>query len=310
MAFTYIGESVHASIPKTGKVMRELAAAGAGAYENESESLSYIISLIKDQAERGASYIEVNVDEFCGADASEAIELMKVYVGLVAKHSGGVPVCVDSSNDDILRAGLEEWYKQGSDMPVPMLNSVKVHTADLVLPWRKDYAFKVIGMLSPEVPMGVTLWQDIYAMAQEIYEKAIANDFSADDIYYDTMVFPLAIDMPMMPGDTGYTYNTMQALKAIMTDEKMKGVHTSIGLSNCVQNLPGRKLGVCRAYMEVAKKYGLDGAIVNIFHDYGNGAAAAGELVELVEVFAALDGSAENTDKAMMAMADFCQQCR
>ncbi len=310
MSFTYIGESVHASIPRTGTAMRKLATAGSGAYENESESLAYIISLISDQATRGAGYIEVNVDEFCGADPAQAIALMREYVKLVAIHGQGVPVCVDSSNDDILRAGLEQWYAQSDDMPAPMLNSVKVHTASEVLPWRKDYPFKVIGMLSPEVPMGVTRWQDIHAMAVEIFDMAIENGFVADDIYYDTMVFPLAIDMPMMPGDTGYTYNTMQAIQAIMTDQKLKGVHTSIGLSNCVQNLPGRKLGVCRAYLEVARKYGLDGAIVNIFHDYGNGQPADPELVELVEIFAALDGSDQNTDRAMMTMAEFCQKCR
>ena len=283
--------------------------AGEGAFENGSESLNYIISLIADQADKGSAFIEVNVDEFVGNDIELARSQMCQYVKLVAAHGKGVPVCVDSSNDDLLRAGLEQWYALDAKLPAPMLNSVKTHTCDLVLPWRSEFDFKIIGMLSPEVPMGVTLWQDIYAMAQEIFDKAIANGFSADDIYYDTMVFPLAIDMPMMPGDTGYTFNTMQAIKAIMTDEKMKGVHTSIGLSNCVQNLPGRKLGVCRAYLEVARKYGLDGAIINVFHEYDSKPADS-SLIELVEIFAALDGSAENTDKAMMTMAEFCQQCR
>ncbi len=310
MSFTYIGESVHATIPKTQKAMKELLTGGEIAYTEPSEALDYIISLIKDQAANGAAYIEVNIDEFFDQDQSIAIGLMKKYVGLVAEHSGGVPVCVDSSHDDILRAGLEEWYNHPNVKDVvPMLNSVKTHTADQVLPWRKDFAFKVIGMLSPENPSGVTPWQEIYDMAVEIYDKAIANGFAADDIYYDTMVFPLAIDMPMMPGDTGYTFNTMQAIKAIMTDEKMKGVHTSIGLSNSVQNLPGRKIGVCRAYMHIARQYGLDGAIVNMFHNYDGGELDQ-ELVELVEVFAGLDGSSENTDKAMMVMADFCQKCR
>ena len=310
MNFTYIGESVHASIPKTQKAMKQLIEGGDAAYTEPSESLDYIIGLIKDQVANGAAYIEVNIDEFFDQDQSIAVGLMKKYVRMVADHSDGVPVCVDSSHDDILRAGLEEWYNHlGDNAPVPMLNSVKTHTADAVLPWRKDYKFKVIGMLSPETPAGVTPWQEIYDMAVIIFDKAIANGFAADDIYYDTMVFPLAIDMPMMPGDTGYTFNTMQAIKAIMNDEKMKGVHTSIGLSNSVQNLPGRKIGMCRAYMHVARQYGLDGAIVNVFHDYDN-AEIDKELVEIVEVFANIDGSQENSDKAMMVMADFCQKCR
>ncbi|MBN2843541.1 MAG: hypothetical protein JXM68_10645, partial [Sedimentisphaerales bacterium] len=70
MTFTYIGESVHASIPKTGKAMRELAGAGPEAFGQASGSLDYIISLIKDQASAGAAFIEVNVDEFVSESVS------------------------------------------------------------------------------------------------------------------------------------------------------------------------------------------------------------------------------------------------
>ena len=36
--------------------------------------------------------------------------MMVEYARLVRKWGKGVPICVDSSNDDVLIAGLKEWY--------------------------------------------------------------------------------------------------------------------------------------------------------------------------------------------------------
>ena len=40
-----IGESVHGSIPKTGKIMKQLAGLGGDAYSKPSESWDYIRAL-------------------------------------------------------------------------------------------------------------------------------------------------------------------------------------------------------------------------------------------------------------------------
>ncbi len=45
-----IGESIHASIPKTGKEMAKLAELGPEAYSAPSEPLDHIKSLIESQA--------------------------------------------------------------------------------------------------------------------------------------------------------------------------------------------------------------------------------------------------------------------
>jgi hypothetical protein len=42
-----IGESIHASIPKTGKIMKQLREIGADAYSRPSEPLNYIKALIE-----------------------------------------------------------------------------------------------------------------------------------------------------------------------------------------------------------------------------------------------------------------------
>jgi len=309
-----IGESVHASIPKTGAVMKELQAAGPEAYTTDSPQLEYIKALIESQAEDGADYIAVNLDAFGEDDPQIAVDMMVQYTKLVRAHGRGVPICVDSSDDNVLIAGLKEWYSTGQTVKVPLINSVKVHTVDRILPLAKDYPFNFIGLLvsedKPTGPGGSHSVDELFALAQQLFEQATGRfGFKPEQIFFDSTVFPLAIDMPMEPGVPGYTYRTFQTIRKIKSDPKMKNVHCSLGISNSVRDLPGRRIGVCRAYVATAMQYGLDAGIVNTAHKYGT-VEPAPELMELVAAFADLDGSMDKTTKAMQLMGQFCQQNR
>ncbi|KPK74795.1 MAG: hypothetical protein AMJ79_13170 [Phycisphaerae bacterium SM23_30] len=309
-----IGESLHASIAPTGAAMRELSAKGERAYEEPSDTLNYIISLITSQIQNGADYMAVNVDRFGEDIPRMAADLMREYVNLVKKHSQKVPVCLDSSDDNALKAGLEEWYKEPSaGLAAPLINSVKPYTVDNILPLRKEYPFKVIGLLVDDKKTdagGVHSVDQLYAMALKIFTAAaVQYGFKPEDLFFDTTVFPLAIDMPMTPHLPGYTYRTFEAVRRIMNDPNMKGVHTVLGISNCAKDLPGRKVGICRAYLAVAQRYGLDAAIVDVKHQYGQKPAAA-ELLQLVEAFARQDGSEAANQQAVKLMTEFCRTHR
>ena len=290
--------------------MKELIAAGAGAYEKHSEALDYMVALIVDQAANGAAYIAINVDAFGEDDSETAVQLMREYVKLVRKHSNGVPACIDSSSDDVLKAGLIQWYEGApADISVPLVNSVKVYSTEVILPLRKQYEFKVIGMLVEEAGDAGSTADDLYKLARCIFDAAVKYGLQADDVFFDTTTFPLAIDLPLTPGTPSFTYRAFETIKKIKNDPVMKGVHFSLGISNCVKDLPGRKIGVCRAYVAKGQEYGLDGGIVNVMHGYGSKTADP-ELVALVDAFARQDGSADASMKAMMVMGDFCQACR
>ncbi len=309
-----IGESIHASIPKTGKIMKQLAELGPGAYTAESEPLNYIKALIESQVADGADYIAVNLDAFGENDPQVTVDMIVEYVRLIQKWGGGVPVCIDSSNDDVLRAGLKQWYDTGKSIGRPLLNSVKVYTADEILPLKKDYDFEFIGLLVSEEaakgPGGSHSVDELYEMAQQMFEKAVGRyGFELGDIFFDSTVFPLAIDMPMEPNVPGYTFRAFETIKKIKSDPKMKGVHCSLGVSNSVRDLPGRKIGVCRAYVAKAMEYGLDAGIVNVAHHYGT-VEPAPELLEMVDTFARMDGSMEKQNKAMELMGKFCRENR
>ncbi len=309
-AIISIGESVHASIPKTGKVMQELADQGDSAYVEESPALDCIRGLIESQADDGADYIAVNLDAFGEHDQQMTVAMMIDYVRLVRQWSKGVPVCVDSSNDDVIIAGLKEWYNTPDSVPAPLLNSVKTYTCTNILPLRQHYDFSFIGLLVAEEVTaqagGSYSVDQLFAMAKEMHQAAVQQGFGAEQMFFDSTVFPLAIDMPMEPGIPGYTYRAFETIRKIMSDPAMTGVHCSLGVSNAVRDLPGRRIGMCRAYVAQAMKYGLDAGIVNVAHRYGSVEPAA-DLLELVGAYAGMDGTSDKTNRAIELMGTFCQ---
>ena len=309
-----IGESIHASIPKTGKIMKQLSELGPDAYSRPSGALNYIKALVESQATESANYIAVNLDVF-GEDAPQAaVDMIVEYVRMVRKWGSSVPICIDSSNDDVLTAGLKEWYNTDEAVKQPLINSVKVYTMDNVLPLKKQYDFAVVGLLvsedKPTGPGGSHSVDELYSLAKRIFDAAVGQyGFKSGEIFFDSTVFPLAIDMPMEPNVPGYTYRAFETIKKIKNDPKMEGVHCSLGISNCVRDLPGRRIGICRAYVAKAMEYGLDAAIVNVAHHYGL-VEPAPELLELVDAYAKMDGSAERLNKATALMSKFCRESR
>jgi len=309
-----IGESIHASIPKTGTIMKQLAELGTNAYSMTSEPLNYIKGLIESQAADGADYMAVNLDAFGEDEPQLCVDMMVEYVRMVRKWGNGVPICIDSSNNDVLIAGLKEWYNAGGQVKQPLINSVKVYTMEDILPLKKDFDFAFIGLLvgegTPTGPGGSHSVDELYSLAKQIFAKAIGEyGFTPGEIFFDSTVFPLAIDMPMEANVPGYTYRAFETIKKIKGDARFKGAHCSLGVSNCVRDLPGRRIGVCRAYLAKAAEYGLDAAIVNVAHKYGQVEPAA-ELLELVDAYAKMDGSAERMNRAMELMGKFCRENR
>lgn len=309
-----IGESIHASIPKTGAVMRQLAELGPDAYSQAGEPLNYIKALIESQAGDGADYIAVNLDAFGRDDPQVTVDMMIEYVRLVRKWGQGVPICIDSSDNNVLIAGLKQWHNTDQPVRQPLINSVKVYTMDQILPLKKDFDFAFIGLLvsedAPTGPGGSHSVEELYCLARQIFDKAVGeHGFEPGEIFFDTTVFPLAIDMPMEPNVPGYTYRAFETIRKIKSDPKMKGVHCSLGVSNSARDLPGRRIGICRAYVAKAMEYGLDAAIVNVAHHYGS-VQPDPELLGLVDAYAKMDGSAERMNEAIELMGKFCRDNR
>ena len=308
-----IGESIHASIPNTGKIMAQLAELGPDAYSASSRPLDYIKALIESQAVDGADYIAVNLDAFGEDDPALAVDMMLEYVKMVRKWGRGVPICIDSSNDDVLIAGLKEWFKTEGKVaggPIqPLINSIKVYTMDKMLPLKKEYDYAFVALLMSESGKPDSI-DEQYHLAKQIFDVAVGKcGFKPEEIFFDSTIFPLAIDMPMEPGQPSYTYKTFETIKKIKSAPEMKGVHFTGGISNCARDLPARKVGVMRAFVHRAMEYGLDAGIVNVKNHLAEGEPDP-ELLEMVDAYARMDGSPEKMTKAMTLMAKFCQESR
>ncbi|MHC4293654.1 MAG: methylenetetrahydrofolate reductase C-terminal domain-containing protein [Planctomycetota bacterium] len=117
-----IGESIHASIPKICKIMKELSTLGPDAYSEPSGPLNYIKALIESQVDQGADYIKVNLDDFGDSNPQTVIDMMIEYTKLVCKWGKGVPICIDSNDDNVLMAGLKEWYNTSETVKQPLIS--------------------------------------------------------------------------------------------------------------------------------------------------------------------------------------------
>ncbi|GAF72457.1 unnamed protein product, partial [marine sediment metagenome] len=282
---------------------------GPDAYTKQPQQLEYIKKLIEDQVHDKDRYIAVNLDAFGEDDPQIAVDMMREYVRMVRKWSSGTPICIDSSNDDVLIAGLKEWYDTDQKVAKPLVNSVKVYTMDNMLPLKKYYGYAFVGLLMGESGNSHSI-DELYSVAKEIFNEAVNEyHFEPNEIFFDPTIFPIAVDMPMEPREPSYTYKTFETIKKIKNDPQMNGVHFIGGISNCARDLPARKVGVCRAYLAKAMEYGLDAAIVNVEHQYGK-TKPAFDLLELVDAYAKMDGSPEKLDRAMALMAKFCQESR
>lgn len=113
------------------------------------------------------------------------------------------------------------------------------------MPLKKQYDFSFIGLTVSEDkstgPGGSHSVEELFSIAQQIFRKAISFGFKPSEIFFDSAVFPLAIDMPMEPGVPGYTYRAFNTIRKIKSDPQMKNCHFSLGVSNCCRDLPGGK---------------------------------------------------------------------
>ena len=158
------------------------------------------------------------------------------------------------------------------------------------------------------------------------------NKKQVSGFLFDHVVEIMLIILVIVMSNVSKTFNTTANWLNIFRNMSMKGliafgmtmviisgqIDLSIGstvalsgviVARCCRDLPGRKIGICRAYVAKAMECGLDAGIVNTGHRYGEKEVDA-ELLKLIEAYAALDGSMERLNDAMTLMGQFCASCK
>ncbi len=302
-----IGDQINAANPKTGKVMKEILDLGEAAWSRLPGPIGYLRALIQSQADDGADYIAINVDALSDEEGQLAVKMMKQYIRLVRQWGRGVPVCIDSRFEDVLATGLKEWYSANPSARSPLLSSIRVKTADRLLSLKKEHDFSFVALLGDPAG-GSSGVENACEAAKRLFDQAVHHHgFDPGHIFFDPVSVPLVKDEPTLAGGRGRTYSAFETIRRLRTDSSTHRSHCLLRIDTAAGELPGRAIGVCRAYAAHAMAHGLDAAFVNPALHYGDEPADPG-LLALVEAFAHMDGSPDRTRIAKELMAKFCAE--
>ena len=158
-----------------------------------------------------------------------------------------VPLCIDSSVPEALKAGLEATSGR------PLLNSVtgEEERLEAILPLVRKYNVPVVAISNDDT--GISEDPDVrFAVAKKIVERAADHGIPAHDIVVDPLVMPI--------GAMATAGHQVFTLVRRLRDEL--GVNTTCGASNISFGLPNRH-GVNAAFLPMAIGAGMTSAIMN-----------------------------------------------
>ncbi len=215
--------------------------------KDADEGKAYIKYEVDRQTAAGAAYLDLNVDELSHR-LHEQIEAMRWLVRYVQSVSD-LPPSIDSSNSEIIQAGLEEY--DGSSGP-PMVNSValeRLETLDLIA----EHDAKCIISAASESGMPQNA-EERLENATRVVDAASDRGIDYNDMYIDPLFFPVSVDKAYGP----------HALEAISIIRERFGSDTHItgGMSNVSFGLPKRAL-VNETFVKLAVEAGADSGIID-----------------------------------------------
>jgi 5-methyltetrahydrofolate--homocysteine methyltransferase len=173
---------------------------------------------------------------------------MEWTVGIV-QQTATIPMSIDSSNLDILQAGLKAC---DTSRGRPMVNSVSLEREGAVKIAKNANAVVIATAAGAD-----SLPNDIdgrMANIDAIYQMLEAEGYQASDIHIDPLVFPISTD-----GQNGVRF--LDTVKAIR-EKYGPQIHIVAGLSNVSFGMPNRKL-INQVYTYLAVEAGADGGIVD-----------------------------------------------
>ena len=208
---------------------------------------AYINYMARRQEAHGATFLDLNVDEF-STETDERAKVMQWVAGTVQAASS-LPLSIDSSNTDILKVGLEACDKSRSKA---MVNSVSLERQEAIA-LAADAGAAVIAGATGESSLPNDKEERI-ANIDRLVEKLDSSGISAGDIYLDPLVFPVSVN----PNNGVMILEAVKELRAKFGTD----IHFAPGLSNISFGMPNRKL-LNQVFTYLCVEQGLDGGIVD-----------------------------------------------
>ena len=186
----------------------------------------YLCWAAQRQIAAGANFLDVNVDEYTN-DAAERIETMRWLAGFLAQRFD-TPLSIDSSNTDVIVAGLEACRK---DAGPQMINSVSLERSDCIDVIKQFDTAAVVSAAGRDAMPSAP--EERMANFTEIVGLLDAAGVQRDRMHLDPLVFPISTD-PMH--GKNFLETTRQAVA------QFPGARLSGGFSNVSFGMPRRKL--------------------------------------------------------------------
>ncbi|WP_414151241.1 dihydropteroate synthase [Acetobacterium carbinolicum] len=225
-----VGELINASRQAVGDAIKR-------------EDHAFIKKLALDQAEAGATYIDVNAGIFVGKEG----HYMEWLINNI-KAVTTLPCSVDSPDPKVIEQGLKL-----SEDDV-MINSISLEKdrLDAILPLVAGTSYKIVALCMDDEKMPETMEQRL-KIADVLINKLVQNNVKLENIFVDPLVQPISTDKTF---GMGFIDSVSEVMK------NYEGIHTICGLSNISYGLPERKfLNRNFAVMAIAK--GLDGLLID-----------------------------------------------
>jgi 5-methyltetrahydrofolate--homocysteine methyltransferase len=229
------------------KVKHVKAAVLAGQGADAELGRGYVRAMARRQAEAGAHYLDLNVDEVA-TDLDGRVAAMRWLVEVV-EDATDVALALDSSSEEVLRAGLAACTRRVSS---PLLNSAahdRLDVVDLAAEEGCSVVLSATGLGG--MPASA---DERVANARDLIEAATARGLGLRDLYVDALVMPVAVN----PEVGGHFLDAVRALRAAFGPE----LHLTGGLSNVSFGLPVRKL-INDVFIDLAATAGADSGIID-----------------------------------------------
>ena len=232
--------------------------AGSAKFKKLIQAKDYeaALSVARQQVENGAQVIDVCMDD----GLIDGVEAMTTFLNLIASEPeiARVPIMIDSSKWDILKAGLQ--CVQGKSI----VNSISLKEGEAPFLEKAKYIHSMgaaaIVMLFDETGQADTYKRKV-SVARRAYRLLKGIGFPTEDIIFDPNVLAVATGMPE---HDDYARAFIEACRTI--HQEMPEVHMSGGISNLSFSFRGNntiRQAMHSVFLYHAMQAGLDMSIVN-----------------------------------------------
>ena len=223
----------------------------------KQERYNEALDIAREQVEGGAQVIDVNMDE----GMLDGISAMTTFLNLVATEPdiSRVPIMVDSSNWDVIEAGLRCVQGKG------VVNSISLKEGDQAFERQarkvRKYGAATVVMAFDEEGQADTLERRI-TICKRCYDILVNKvGFPPQDVIFDPNVFAVATGIAE---HRRYAIDFFEATAWIK--ENLPGVHVSGGVSNVSFSFRGNepvREAMHSAFLYHGMQRGMDMGIVN-----------------------------------------------